>query len=191
MSDVHIKGLKELNARLQQLPVKLEKNVLRGALRAGAKVIWQEAMANVPVKAGVLRAGLIYNVARGTPGTVVARVSVTGAHAYIARWVEYGTAAHFIKVNKEARPVRMTRRGPRSWSMRTINRSVAKGSLVIGGHFVGESVAHPGAQPRPFMRPALDSQATAAVVAAAEYIKKRLATKHGIDTADISIEAEQ
>jgi hypothetical protein len=40
------------------------------------------------------------------------------------------------------------------------------------------------------MRPALDGQSSAAVVAAGEYIKKRLATKHGLDTADINIEAE-
>ena len=49
---------------------------------------------------------------------------------------------------------------------------------------------HPGFRPKPFMRPALDSQANNGVLAAADYIKKRLATKNGINTADIDIGME-
>jgi hypothetical protein len=41
------------------------------------------------------------------------------------------------------------------------------------------------------MRPALDAQASAAVVAAAEYMKDRLATKHGLDTSDVVIEGDE
>jgi len=41
------------------------------------------------------------------------------------------------------------------------------------------------------MRPAFDGQSSAAIMAAGEYIKKRLATKHGMDTADVNIEAEE
>ena len=41
------------------------------------------------------------------------------------------------------------------------------------------------------MRPALDSQATRAVVAAGEYIKRRLATKHGLDTSGVMIEGDE
>ena len=37
------------------------------------------------------------------------------------------------------------------------------------------------------MRPAIDSQAQNAILAAGEYIKKRLSTKHGLDTAEIEI----
>ena len=46
---------------------------------------------------------------------------------------------------------------------------------------------HPGMSPRAFMRPALDSQAQASILAAGEYIKKRLATREGINTSDIEI----
>jgi hypothetical protein len=41
------------------------------------------------------------------------------------------------------------------------------------------------------MRPALDQQAQAAVIATAEYMKNRLATKEGLDTADIVIAGDE
>lgn len=40
---------------------------------------------------------------------------------------------------------------------------------------------HPGARPKPFMRPAFDTQHRAAIEAAREYIRARLAIKHGIN----------
>jgi len=51
-------------------------------------------------------------------------------------------------------------------------------------------VQHPGSRPKPFMRPALDGRAQDAVVAAAQYMKRRLATKNGLDTSSVEIEAE-
>jgi len=55
---------------------------------------------------------------------------------------------------------------------------------------MGDGV-HPGVMPKPFMRPALDAQSGAAVLAVGEYIKKRLATKNGLDTSEINIEVEE
>jgi hypothetical protein len=52
-------------------------------------------------------------------------------------------------------------------------------------------VQHPGFQPKPFLRPALDAKAAEATVAAGNYIKYRLATKNGLDTSDVSVEVEQ
>jgi HK97 gp10 family phage protein len=156
MADVQIKGLKELNALLQSLPPKIERNILRGALRAGAKPIQADAKANVAQQSGLLRDGIkISTSAKG--GTVTATISTKGKHAYLANWIEFGTNPHRIT-------------GP-------IN--------INGAWYSG--VDHPGITPLPFMRPALDSQATASVLAAANYIKARLSTKHGIDTADIQI----
>ena len=56
--EVRIKGLRELNSFLQQLPPKMEKNVLRGALRAGARVVAEEARLRAPEKTGLLRHGI-------------------------------------------------------------------------------------------------------------------------------------
>ena len=161
MSEPTITGLAELQRALDQLPAQIEKNILRGALRAGAKVQLQEAKRLVPAESsgphpGALRDSLrISTSARN--GTVRAQVKAGGKKAFWARWVEFGTAKHLIK----AKPGK---------------------SLFFGGRNVPE-VMHPGAKKRPFMRPALDGTFTAAVEAAAAYIRKRL-TKQGIATPD-------
>jgi len=162
VSEVRVKGLADLNKLLQQLPAKLEANVLRGALRAGAKVVMEDAKARVPVDTGQLRDGLKIST-RSRRGVVSASVKATGKHSFIAPWIEYGVAAHQITARKG-------------------------GWMFFGGMFA-KSVDHPGMQARPFMRPALDGRAQAAVVAAAEYMKRKLSTKHGLDTADVEIEA--
>ena len=163
MADVKVKGLADLNKFLQQLPAKVEQSVLRGALRAGANVVMAEAKANVPVDSGQLRDGLKVSTS-SRRGRVTAKVKATGKHAFIAPWLEYGTAAHKITAKK------------------------GKG-LFFGGLFV-KGVQHPGSRPKPFLRPALDGRAQDAVVAAAQYMKRRLATKNGLDTSSVEIEAE-
>lgn len=160
MSMVQVKGLRELDAFLQAMPAKMEANVLRGALRAGAKPVLESARANAPVKTGTLREGLKIT-GRSRRGRVTASVKATGKHAYLARWLEYGTAAHSI--------------------------TAKKGGWLFFGKFA-KSVQHPGIKPRPFMRPALDTRARDALLAVGEYIKKRLANKHGLETAGVEIE---
>lgn len=163
MSDlVNVKGLADLQKFLDELPVKMEKNIMRGALRAGMKEIAPLAAANVHSVSGKLAAGLkIGTSAKG--GTVMAKLRTKGPHGYLARFVEFGTAAHYIPAKK--------------------------GSALSFGGLLVKSVSHPGAKPHPFMRPALDQQAQAAVVASAEYIKTRL-TKQGLDTSDVMIEGD-
>ena len=163
MADVRVKGLADLNKFLQQLPAKVEQSVLRGALRAGANVVMAEAKANVPVDSGLLRDGLKVTT-NSRRGRVTAKVKATGKHSFIAPWLEYGTAAHKIVAK-------------------------SKKGLFFGGLFV-KGVQHPGARPKPFLRPALDGRAQDAVVAAAQYMKRRLATKNGLDTSSVEIEAE-
>lgn len=158
----HVKGLSELQAFLDALPAKMESNIMRAALRQGANVVRDEAKANVPVKSGLLRAGLKVSTS-SRRGVVTAKVKATGKHAYLARWIEYGTAAHQIKP-KMAR------------------------SLLFGGIFA-ESIDHPGAAAKPFMRPALDTRAQAALLAVGEAIKKRL-TKQGLDASGVELEVE-
>lgn len=163
MSDVRVKGLKELNSFLQQLPAKLEQNVLRGALRAGAQPVAEDARDNAPEKTGELKAGIKVST-KSRRGRVTASVKLTGKHAYLGKWLEYGVAAHQITAGKG-------------------------GWLFFGGNFA-RSVEHPGISPRPFMRPALEKRAQEAVLAAANYMKQRLATKHGLDTSGVEVEAQ-
>lgn len=160
----HVKGLSALNDFLQQVPVKVERNVLRGALRAGMKTVQPVAQRKIHSVSGELAKGLkIGTRARG--GTVTATLKATGPHRFIAHLLEYGVRAHVIAAK-------------------------GKGWLSFFGGFA-KSVQHPGFQPKAFMRPALDEQSTAAVVASAEYMKKRLATKEGLDTSHIMIEGDE
>jgi hypothetical protein len=167
--DLHITGLKELQTFLDQLAPKIERNVVRGALRAGAvKELLPETQANLlkegAVKTGQLIAGLKVGT-RSKGGKVIAYVKAAGPHAYIAKWIEYGVRAHNIAAK-------------------------TGGWLFFGGIFA-KVVQHPGLRPRPFMRPALDRSGGAAVVAVAEYMKNRLATKEGLDTSHVMIAGDE
>ena len=182
---MHVKGLKELNKFLQDLPAKIEQNILGGALRAAGKVIEQEAKRQLESNGSVIRAQLRDSIrvrVRKRRGKVRATIKAQGDKNE-AIWVEYGTAAHWITVKQHARPGRITRRGYRTFSIRMINKMAKRGSLKIGTNFVGASVSHPGARAKPYMRPALDGKARDSVIAAAEYIKKRLVKKHGLTQA--------
>lgn len=180
----HIKGLSQLQKFLDEVPAKVERNIMRGALRAAANVTRDQARSNIASKSGQLAAGLkVSTSARG--GTVTASVRARGPHGYIAHMVEFGTKPHFIHVQESERGV--NRRTGRPLSMGTVNRRV----LAIGATFIGPTVHHPGAAPHPFMRPAADQTATTGARAAAEYTKRRLATKHGLDTSGVDLGDEQ
>ncbi|MCG2586493.1 HK97-gp10 family putative phage morphogenesis protein [Massilia sp. TS11] len=166
MSNVKVKGLSELQKFLDQLPAKVEKNMLRSGLRAGANVIkdaaGEELESNGSVVTGSLKKGLKVSTS-SRKGVVKAKVKTTGPHAHLGPWIEHGTKPHLIK--------------PKAAKALAI-----KGSLV-------EVIHHPGAKPKPFMRPALDSRATEALQAVGDAIKARL-TKQGLDTSAIDIEVE-
>jgi len=175
MAEIRVKGLDELQKFLDQLPAKMEANVMRAALRAGAKPILAAAKDGVPIGEPSRKGAAVYKLYQGAlrdsirvssridkrTGKVVASIKAggkvrgTGATVFYAHMVEFGTRPHSLAKN-------------------------GKGEIN-----------HPGVTPRPFMRTALDAQAPAAVVAAGEYIKKRLAKKNGLDTADIEIEVEE
>jgi HK97 gp10 family phage protein len=173
MADLTILGLTELHRALQDLPAKIERNVLRGGLRAGAKIIADQAKSLAPVKSGALRNSIRVSMRSSSrTGMVRARIRAGDKVAYYAHMVEYGTAQHWIRATE--RPMRNTRRGARMISINTLNKMAKRGSLVIGGVFVGDEVVHPGAQRRPFLRPAFDAKAQASIEEMARYIRERL-----------------
>lgn len=188
-ADIKVRGLAALERALLALPDKLQRNVMRSALRAGAQVIRRQAQALVPVapptrrnaeayglKAGALRASIRVS-ARLRNGRAVAYVKAGGQRKgdpFYARFVEYGTKPHLIAATGNP--------GKRA-SVATLNRRIAKGALKIGDKLLGATVQHPGATPRPFMRPALARAARPAVVAVGQQIRARL-TKAGIEAPD-------
>jgi len=138
---------------LKSLPAKIERNIMRAALRAGAAEFRTAAKANVPVESGALRRSI--KVSTGTKnGRVTARLKVGGKLAPHAHLVEYGTKPHTITAPQG-------------------------GGLTVGGNVVS-SVDHPGARPHPFMRPAFDTKPPAAIAAVGSKIRERL-TAAGIN----------
>ena len=174
-SEFNINGLSDLYAQLQQLPGKIEGNIMRGALRAGQKVIQTAAINNVPVEDGELRKSIRISFrARSQKFGWVRMHLVAGSKdAYYSHMVEFGTAQHIIAAKE--RPTRTTRRGTvKGLSIKTMNKMLQSGSLKIGGRYVGASVLHPGAKPTPFMRMAFDGSQDQALAAMRDYIAKRL-----------------
>lgn len=182
MSEIHITGLAELGKFMEQLPIKIEKNISRSALRSGAKLIEAQAKANVPVGppsgenkklyggyAGALRDSIRVTTRRHGSyinANVVAggKNKKTGADVFYAHLIEFTGALPHLESAQN-------RKG-----------------LSFGGLFF-QSVNHPGMQAHPFLRPALDARAQDAMIAVANYIKNRL-TKQGLDTADIKLEGD-
>lgn len=128
------------------------------------RVIKPEAQRNIHSVSGLLAAGLKIG-SGGRGGRVFSYLRARGKHAYVAKWVEFGTRAHRIDAK-------------------------GGGWLSFGGIF-RRGVLHPGATPHPFLRPALQAKAGAAVIAAAEYMRDRLASKEGLDVADLTFDREE
>ena len=151
MIDINITGLSELQAQLDRLPANVEKKLLRGALRAGQKVVLEAAKANIRTISGDLAASLRISTRSRKNGLVSARVVAGAKKVFYAHMVEFGTAQHYIKPK--------TRR-----------------SLFFAG-INAEVIDHPGAKKHPFMRPAIDGAADAAMQAFANYLSGRITSE--------------
>lgn len=161
-----ISGLKELDNMLKQLPANIEKNVLKGALRAGQKVLADAVKMNLrqngSVGTGELEKSVRVRFKRKSEkfGWVRSYVMVGNTKAYYGHWLEYGTATYY------------------SGSGRTVGNAYSITPKVAGSLFVGgllrDSVMHPGIQPKPFVRPAVDSHTDAALDQVVQYMRKRI-----------------
>ncbi len=157
MTDIHIKGLEGVQALLDALSAKIEKNFVRGGLRAAAKVVEAEAKQLCPVGDAHLPKGRTSGALRDSihvsmlshRGRVQATIKAGGDKAWYAAMVEHGTARHWIKPK---------------------NRK----SLFLAG-LARRAVLHPGAKKQPFMRPAIDTKASEAIETFSAYLKNRLA----------------
>jgi HK97 gp10 family phage protein len=104
---IHVQGLQELDRKLGQLPLRIRKNVLRRALRAGGKVIGQTARKMAPriwaenAPTRLLKArNIVWRVSRIRGDTAQVKVTWrTGRPRdksvdvpFYAAWVEFGTS---------------------------------------------------------------------------------------------------
>ena len=171
-----VKGRSDVRSFMASLPEQLATRVLRGAARAGGKVIAAEAEARS--HSDIVSENII---TRTKVEDTRVRVAVTVKPGWAmtrAIWEEYGTAPHFISVDDSQR---------NGLGIKRINQKVKEakgdGSLVINGKFVGATVWHPGAKPHPFLRPALDTKEADAITAAQHYITARV-SRTGIKGSD-------
>lgn len=174
-----LKGGNGLQAFLASLPANLERNVLRGALKAGADEIAEGAREGC--RSAEVREA-IQTTSRLEKGLVTAKVQTKGEGAYLAPWLEYGTDPHFISVDEAYRGGRTVGRINRlERAATTEGRDGPSRTLIINGKPVGSTVHHPGAKPYPFMRPAVATREAAAIAAVGEHIRAKL-TKTGLSS---------
>lgn len=161
-----VRGKADVDRFMAQIPVDMTK-VLRGAGRAGAKVVSAEIKELTPSEE--VRDNLRTRT-KQYDGRIVVRIDVKPGWARsLGTWLEYGTSPHLISVDESQR---------QGMSIGRINRLAnspdSSHSLVIGGKFVGTTVFHPGAQPHPSFRPALDTKEAEAIAAAQRYVNSRV-----------------
>jgi HK97 gp10 family phage protein len=96
MMSVDIKGLKELQAALNQLPREVQKRPLRAAVSAAAKVIQDEAKRRAPIDTGNLRKAVYRTRSRSGsgPGQETFLVAVKKGKA------EYANTARNRRLNR-------------------------------------------------------------------------------------------
>jgi hypothetical protein len=157
-------GITQLRANLEQFPGRLAKNVLRAGLRRGSTVLRDQARANFNTGTGpndltrALKASIRVTARRGTPTRIVFNVvagELTAAQvkrfgkdaAFYALWVEKG------HINRKAG---QALRGSKA-SMKAARASSTS-----------NTPAHP------YMRPALEAKAQAAIDAVAATVESRL-----------------
>jgi hypothetical protein len=163
-----MRGRNEVSSFISQLQKDMETKLLRGAARAGGKVVADEIKERS--KSEEVRDNLRMRTS-AAEGRVTVRIDVKPGWARsLAIWAEYGTAPHLISVDESQRS---------GMSIGRINRLAkdedSSHSLVIGGRFVGTTVLHPGAQPYPAFRPALDIKQRDAIATAQAYINNHVA----------------
>lgn len=168
-----VRGQNEVRRFLTSLPEQLERKVLRGAARAAAAIIAEEARERAIDDE--VRDGVVISKVKHDGDRLVVKITVRRGFARsVGFWLEWGTEPHFIAVDDRQRKGRGIGR---------INQQLreAKGdaSLVINGQFVGKTIHHPGARPHPFLRPALDAKEREAIAAAQSFITARV-TRAGI-----------
>lgn len=168
---------------IKELPEVFLDRILPRAARAGAEVIADDARAALGGRRAETGGGAYVLIADSVKvkvkreGTLIrARIYLDGPGAYVGRWLEYGTDPHFITIDPTVR---------KGMTARRVNAKITDGdgdlkaTLLINGKPVGTSVYHPGAQAKPFLRPALDNREGDAIAAMQGYVTSR-ATRAGI-----------
>jgi len=173
-SGVEIKGLEELQSALKQFPQNIQKNIMRGAVRAGASLIAKDAKANVPSNTGVLKDSI--GIVAGKPKNKnFIRFWVTPREGFMrtvkftladgTKWKIKGEAdgwyAHMVEFGTHSKRIE-----PLSPKTKYYGKRKKKRDAIVsqGG----------GSPAQPFMRPAYENKGEEAIEATKEYLAKRI-----------------
>lgn len=157
----HVKGMRELGLALREFPMSMKKQAIRGALRASAKPIHADVMANVPRNTGEYAKGIVITtkVTRGLLS--VGKVITRGKHAYLGNWLEFtGAAPHEIAPQLRS-------------GAQALHIGGEAGGFTADGLFFA-TAEHPGMAAKPHFRPAFDNQSGAAIAAFGAYLRRWL-----------------
>lgn len=136
MSETQIRGLKELQRALKELPKRVGNKVVRNATRAGAQVIRIEAQKNLASRAKASPESIKSVIEQVATKGRIRQGAIFHVGAKSSRFwlniLEQGAAPHVIRTKK-------------------------KKVLSSGMTVYGKRVNHPGIRPRPWLRPAFDA----------------------------------
>jgi len=169
--DLKVSGLDQLQQNLQQFSQEIQDKALNTMLVEGAKVIAVEMKVQAPRAHDI---GPRKKNDKHIADSIVIKVEPkpigSAAEVYVgpsknvsskARWQEFGVTAHAIVAKLTRRMIRMG--------------IAAKKVLASSDQVFGTHVEHPGEQPRPFIRPALDAAGKDAVEAMKQSLIKSIA----------------
>ena len=142
----NVSGLKELQAAMKELPVNIARNVLRGAVNAGATVIREEAKARAPVSSGPPVKG------QAPPGTLKRALYQKQIREKSSALLQ--TFIVGVRQGKSAKKTSKSRID--AWYARFVEFGTSKMAA------------------KPFMRPAFEAKKEAAVQAIKSYLVKRI-----------------
>lgn len=167
-SEVSISGLKELDELLKNLPAKIEGNIMRGAIRAGLNDIGAVAKSNLSSNSSVDTGNLQRSIrpifskkSEAKYGWMRGKLVAGNKKAWYAHLVEFGSGSFYAG------------KGSKSKRAPYLIKAKNKKSLFFAGSAI-ESVVHPGAHPKPFMRTAFDARGLQSINVFADYVRKRL-----------------
>lgn len=178
-----VSGTKELDAFLSAFPKQMQNAAYRAGLVAAAAPIRDEARVLARKKSGKMAKAIKTGSAkRNDDGTYSISVRLVGEHSFVGIFEEYGVAPHPItrgnaKLLAKVKAARAN--GGRADVLDDIEARAGKAVMKIGDDFVSGTISHPGHGAHPFMRPALDTKADAAVKAFAGRIRDYIEGKTG------------
>lgn len=173
--DTAVVGLKDVIDVLNSLPKKVGFAAVRKGLKAGGQVIADDAKARVPMRTGALRKSIVVETYRTRNRKEIAMKVTIARKAFRMKEGQ-------LALQKRKKGERAYRKGdiyPRNyahlveWGTKphSLGKSSKRKYAIVG---MQHGAMHPGAAPKPFLRPAFTTKREAAVQKFAEVVRSEI-----------------